>query len=67
MRVYSKAEVACMYMPHVTVGVARNFLLASIRKNKKLEKDLMEAGYSFRAKILTPKQTRIIFEYLGEP
>lgn len=67
MRVYSKGEVASMYMPDVTVGVARDFLLASIRKNKELEKELIAAGYSLSAKTLTPKQTRIIFYYLGEP
>jgi|GEM_PF-4611650 hypothetical protein len=67
MRVYSKGEVASMYMPAVSVGVAREFLLGSIRKNKALEKELIDAGYSLRAKTLTPKQTRIIFHYLGGP
>ena len=67
MRVYSKSEVAGMYMPFVSTGVARRFLLASIRKNKNMENELMDAGYCLRSKTLTPKQVRIIFNYLGEP
>lgn len=63
----SKGELAAMYMPNVAVPVARAFLISCIKKNKQLKKELEEAGYTSRAKLLTPKQIRIIFRHIGEP
>ena len=67
MRMYGKGELASLYMPNVTIPVARNYLSAWIRNNPKLKEELEEAGYTTHAKLFTPKQIRIIFKHIGEP
>jgi len=67
MKVMGKGELAGMYMPKATVAVARAYLISWIKNNEQLKKELEEAGYTSRAKLLTPKQIEIIFNYLGEP
>jgi len=67
MRMYGKGELASLYMPDVSVPVARNYLCSWIKHNRKLNEELVEAGYTPRAKLLTPKQIHIIYKYIGEP
>lgn len=67
MRTYSKGELASLYMPEASVEVARGKLVSWIKHNKELEKELISAGYTRYAKLLTPKQVGIIYQYLGRP
>jgi len=67
MKTYGKGELAALYMPSYTVGAARKLLTKWINQDKTLKTKLEEAGYSHFSKVLTPKQTEIIFEHLGNP
>jgi len=67
MQVRSKGEIAALYMPDSSVETARAYLSSWIKHNANLSDELKATGYTPRAKLLTPKQIRIIFHYLGEP
>lgn len=67
MEVLSKGELALLYMPKATVPVARAYLSSWIKHNEALKNELKATGYSPNAKLLTPKQIKIIFHHLGEP
>lgn len=67
IKTYGKSEFALLYMPNVQPATARSTLREWIKRNPKLEAELIEAGYSKRAVLLTPAQVEIFFKYLGKP
>lgn len=67
VRCYGKGELAAAYNPEIAPHSALNKLAGWIKRNRKLYEALLETGYSDRQQSFTPKQVRLIFEYLGEP
>ncbi|NDV65044.1 DUF4248 domain-containing protein [Bacteroides sp. 224] len=66
-KVYTKGELASLYLPNVSIDTARKKLRVWIKNCRDLEQKLTEIGYSPCAKLLTPAQVELIMEYLGEP
>ena len=64
---YPKGLLAEAYFPDCLTHSATNLLNFWIKKNEKLSAALQLAGYNRRQRIFTPEQTRLLFEYLGEP
>jgi len=62
-----KGTLAAQYNPNVTQKSAVRTLNNWIRRNKELSKRLEEAYYVEDDRLLTPLQTALIKEYLGEP
>ena len=67
IRTYTKKELALMYFPESTPRTAVNHLMAWIYRCTPLLAQLETAGYEKSTKGFTPRQTRLIVEYLGEP
>ena len=57
---YTKRELARLYFP---VANLRNLF----KRNKELMDSLQKSGYNPHNKCLTPRQVRLIVDYLGEP
>lgn len=65
---YTKRELARLYFPFTenmesAVANLRNLL----KRNKELMEQLIHSGYRPHDKCFTPRQVRIIVDYLGEP
>lgn len=60
-------ELSGMYFPLSSTQSATTQLRRWIRMNKALMQQLEETGYTTQRKFLTPRQVRLIVEYLGEP
>lgn len=56
-----------MYFPDSHPHTAVNHLMAWIRQCQQLWKEFEKMGYNLNSKSFTPRQVRLIFEYLGEP
>lgn len=67
IRSYSKQELAMLYFPHHTPRAAVQNLMSWVRRNEELTEALHAAHLSRCAKMLSPKQVRLIVEYLDEP
>lgn len=68
IRPYSKRELAMLYFPCTKNGeTAVKNLHNLMHRNPDLMKELAEARYQPRCRIVTPLQVRIIVRYLGEP
>ncbi len=68
IRPYSKRELAMLYFPSTkNRNSAVKNLHNLMHRNPDLMKELAEARYQPRCRILTPLQIRIIVRYLGEP
>ena len=68
IRTYTKKELALMYFPEASSAkVAVNHLRAWIYRCKPLYKEMQEAHYVRNSKVFTPRQVRLIIDYLGEP
>ena len=67
IRIYTKKELALMYFPESMPRTAVNHLMVWIRKCKPLWEQLQGMGYTKTSKAFSPKQTKAIVEYLGEP
>ena len=65
---YTKRELAQLYFPftenaETAVANLRNL----IRRNSELGNELEKAGYKPYNQVFTPKQVRVIVDFLGEP
>lgn len=63
----TKSELALRYLPGVTAAAARRTVREWIEKNKELKEALAKSGYTSKSKLLTPAQTKLHYDYLGEP
>lgn len=64
---YTKKELALMYFPKSMPRTAVNHLMEWIKKCTPLWQKLQAMGYQKTSKAFSPKQTKAIVEYLGEP
>lgn len=67
IRAYGYGELAQLYFPKATKKSASVQFRRWIVFNKKLEANLLEAGFKPGQKLLTPKQVRLIQDELGTP
>ena len=67
IRAYTKKELALRYFPDSDPRTAVNHLMNWINRCTSLLAQLHEAGYEKRAKAFTPRQVRLIIDFLGEP
>jgi hypothetical protein len=67
LRAYSKQELAQCYFPNCPVEVAQQHLRRWIRNCKALVRELESTGMQKKCRMYTPKQVKVIMEYLGEP
>ena len=67
IRSYTKKELALMYFPDSMPRTAVNHLMVWISKCTPLWNELLKTGYQKTSKAFSPKQTKAIVEYLGEP
>ena len=67
IRAYTKKELALMYFPDSLPRTAVNHLMAWVRRCTPLREELLNTGYSPTSKAFTPRQVRLVVEYLGEP
>ncbi|MEG1749947.1 MAG: DUF4248 domain-containing protein [Tannerellaceae bacterium] len=66
-RTYGLQELGQLYFPHSTPRSASSQLKKWIKHNSALLSSLYAVGYYRGQKILTPKQVRVIVEYLDPP
>ena len=67
IRIYTKKELALMYFPDSMPRTAVNHLMVWLKKCTPLWHELQSMGYEKTSKSFSPKQTRAIVDYLGEP
>ena len=68
VKAYGKSELALLYFPDASSAhTAVNHLMSWIRRNPQLKEQLEKMGYRKSAKFFTPKEVKLIVEYLGEP
>ncbi|NDV58068.1 DUF4248 domain-containing protein [Bacteroides sp. 519] len=67
IKVYSKTELALLYLPDMKPATARRNLREWIDANKELTGELEKSGYRRNNTRFTPHQVSLIFKYLGEP
>ena len=65
---YGKSELALLFFPDTqNPHVAVNRLTSYIKRCKPLSEAIAACGSSKKAKFFTPKEVRLICEYLGDP
>lgn len=64
---YSKKELALAYAPELTITSALRRLRQWINDDHPLLEALTQAGYRPEQRVLTVKQVKILFEFIGEP
>ena len=67
IRQYTKKQLALMYFPDSNPRTAVKHLMAWIRLCTPLWSELQTTGYQKMSKNFTPRQVKLIIEYLGEP
>ena len=67
IRIYSKQELAVMYLPDLLPKSAVNRLTIWIKRCTPLMQQLISTGYTPTQRYYTPRQVSLIVEYLGEP
>lgn len=67
IKAYGKGELAQLYNPGMGVRSALRTLSVWIKRNGALDDKLRETGLVPCCKIYTPRQVKLIVEYLGEP
>ncbi len=69
MSTYTKFQIALQYFPDLMdrPATAIKRLYRMIERCTELKSKLLQTGYRPSAKILTPRQVALIYEYLGEP
>ena len=64
---YTKKELALIYFPFSDPHVAVNRLMSWINRCKPLHEALLDQGYQKTSKWLSPREVKLITQYLGEP
>lgn len=67
LKSYSKKELALAYAPDLTLTSALRRLRQWINDDRPLLEALTQAGYRPQQRVLTIKQVKIIFDFIGEP
>ena len=67
IKAYTKKELALRYFPDSMPRTAVNHLMAWIRRCPSLWQELAATGYEPPCKAFTPRQVKVITEYLGDP
>lgn len=67
IRSYTKKELALTYFPASAPHVAVTRLVRWINRCKPLHAALLDQGYQKTSKWLSPREVKLITEYLGEP
>lgn len=67
IRAYGKLELAQLYLPHLRPIGAKLALLRWINGDQELLDKLKDTGYHKLQKSFTPRQVRLILEYLDAP
>ena len=67
VRAYGKQQLAICYFPDSDPTTAVKHLMRWIHNCHALADELTACGYRTTAKVFTPRQVRLITEYLGEP
>ena len=67
IKTYSVKELALLYSPDVSPSTATRRLKRWIHYSPELMQRLAQYGWTNQTKIYTPKQTAILFEWLGYP
>ncbi|WP_455591816.1 DUF4248 domain-containing protein [Bacteroides sp.] len=67
IRAYTKAELAQLYNPDLSPGLALQKLYRWMRKNVLLTQALQEAGYNKYRHSFLKREVRLIVRYMGEP
>jgi len=67
IRAYGKQELAQLYLPDNLPSSASAALQRWIDGDEDFKTDMAKAGYHKGQKLLTPKQVKIIVEYLDPP
>lgn len=67
IRAYTKKELALLYFSDSMPRTAVNHLMVWIKRCSELHESLLKIGYQKNAKYFTPREVRLIVEYLGEP
>ena len=67
IRTYGLQELGQAYFPNSTPRAASAQLKKWISHDKRLLSHLVECGYYHGQKLLTPRQVRLIVEWLGDP
>jgi hypothetical protein len=67
VRAYGYGELAQLYFPNITKQSASVQFRRWIVLNTKLQNELMKIGFKPGLRLLTPKQVKLIVDYLGEP
>lgn len=67
IRGYTKKELALSYFPYSMPHTAVNHLVAWINRCAPLREALHRQGYEKSTKWLSPRQVKLIVDYLGEP
>ena len=67
LKSYSKKELAVAYAPDLTLTSALRRLRQWINDDHPLLEALTQAGYRPEQRVLTIKQVKILFEFIGEP
>ena len=64
---YGYGELALLYFPNSTKKSASVQMRRWLRQNESLKKQLKDSGFRPGLKLLTPKQVKILVDFLGEP
>lgn len=67
IKVYTKRELACLYLPDTTPRCAMRTFIRWIRKNSTLRDALEVTGCHARTRTFTPRQVQLIVQAFDEP
>lgn len=66
-KMYTKCELARLYLPHIEGRSATNRLMSWIKRSEPTMQKLVAAGYYPTQKYFSPRQVDILIDFLGEP
>ena len=67
IRTYGKQQLASLYFPDSDPTTAVKHLMRWISNCHELMEELTASGYRTTAKVFTPRQVKLITDYLGDP
>jgi len=67
IRTFGFCELAQLYFPHVTKKTASRMFSLWIYNSHILQQKLFDTGWKKRSKYLTPKQVKVLVEFLDRP